>query len=129
MGIADAAHEEITPGASHLVISKLACSLVGTSESITIRPGTRTYNAYGRIQSVEQFRCSYGLAPSYQQQIIAGALEVTAVGPDGEVRAIELRDHPFFVATLFLPQLSSSSGRSHPLIVAFLSAAAELTKP
>jgi CTP synthase (UTP-ammonia lyase) len=87
------------------------------------------YNAYGRIQSVEQFRCSYGLAPGYQQEITAGALEVTAVGPDGEVRAIELREHPFFVATLFLPQLSSSGGQSPPLIVAFLSAAAELTKP
>jgi hypothetical protein len=32
-------------------------------------------------------------------------------------------------STLFLPQLSSNGGRSHPLIVAFLSATAELTKP
>ena len=55
-----------------------------------VRPGTRTYPAYGRIQSVEEFRSSYGLAPNYRQKLTAGPLEVTAVGPDGEERAIEL---------------------------------------
>jgi len=101
MGIADAAYEEITPGASHLVSSKMACSLAGICESITVRPETRIYPAYGRIQSVEEFRSSYGLAPNYRQKLTAGPLEVTAVGPDDEERAIELRDHPSFVATLF----------------------------
>ncbi len=41
----------------------------------------------------------------------------------GEVRIVELRDHPFFVATLFLPQVTSSAGEPHPLIAAFLRAA------
>jgi CTP synthase (UTP-ammonia lyase) len=77
---------------------------------------------------VEEFRSSYGLAPHYRQKLTAGPLEVTAVGPDGDERAIELRDHPFFVATLFLLQLSSSGGRPHPLIGAFLHGAAEVTK-
>jgi CTP synthase (UTP-ammonia lyase) len=47
-------------------------------------------------------------------------------GEDGEgnVRIVELRSHPFFVATLFVPQLSSEPGDPHPLIVAFLEAAA-----
>ena len=54
---------------------------------------------------MEEFRSSYGLAPNYRQKLTAGPLEVTAVGPDGEERVIELRDHPFFVATLFLLQL------------------------
>jgi CTP synthase (UTP-ammonia lyase) len=93
-----------------------------------VRPGTRIYHAYGRIQSVEEFRSSYGLAPNYRQKLTAGPLEVTAVGSDDEERAIELRDHPFFVATLFLLQLSSSGGRPYPLIGAFLRGAAEVTK-
>jgi len=50
---------------------------------------------------VEEFRSSYGLAPNYRQKLTAGPLEVTAVGPDGEARAVELRDHPFFVAHCF----------------------------
>ena len=109
MGIADAAYEEITPGASHLVSSKMACSLAGICESITFDPEHGIYHTYGRIQSVEEFRSSYGLAPNYRQKLTAGPLQVTAVGPDGEERAIELSDHPFFVATLFLPQLSAHS--------------------
>jgi CTP synthase (UTP-ammonia lyase) len=77
---------------------------------------------------VEEFRSSYGLAPNYRQKLTAGPLEVTAVGPDDEERVVELRDHPFFVATLFLLQLSSSGGRPHALIGAFLRGAAEVTK-
>jgi hypothetical protein len=38
MGIADAAPERIIPGASHLVISKVAFSVVGICESITFDP-------------------------------------------------------------------------------------------
>jgi CTP synthase (UTP-ammonia lyase) len=47
-------------------------------------------------------------------------------GEDGEgnVRIVELRSHPFFVATLFVPQLSSEPGDPHPLILALLEAAA-----
>ena len=127
MGIADAAYEEITPGASHLVSSKMACSLAGFRIDY-VRPGTRIYHAYGRIQSVEEFRSSYGLVPNYRQKLTTGPLEVTAVGPDDDERAAELRDHPFFVATLFLLQLSSSGGRRHPLIGVFLRGAAEVTK-
>ena len=77
---------------------------------------------------MEEFRSSYGLAPNYRQKLTSGPLEVTAVGPDDEERAIELRDHPFFVAPLFLLQLSSSGGRPHPLIGALLRSAAEVTK-
>lgn len=36
---------------------------------------------------------------------------------------MELSDHPFYVATLFLPQVSSKPDRAHPLMVAYLKAA------
>jgi CTP synthase (UTP-ammonia lyase) len=40
----------------------------------------------------------------------------------GEVRVVEISDHPFYVATLYLPQISSAPGSPHPLIVAYLRA-------
>ena len=46
-----------------------------------------------------------------------------ARGADGEMRAFELPDHPFFVATLFQPQLSSSFDAPHPIVLGFLRAA------
>jgi CTP synthase (UTP-ammonia lyase) len=41
----------------------------------------------------------------------------------GEVRLVELSDHPFYVGTLYQPQLSSTPDSPHPLIVAYLRAA------
>jgi len=34
-------------------------------------------------------------------------------------RILELKDQPFYLATLFLPQLSSEPGNLHPLIIGF----------
>ena len=52
-----------------------------------------------------------------------GRLKITGVDVEGEARIVELSDHTFYVATLFLPQVSSKPDRPHPLIVAYLRAA------
>jgi CTP synthase (UTP-ammonia lyase) len=122
LGIDDAEHEETAPHASRLVISKLTCSLAGTTQAVKVVPGTLAHQAYGKESAVEQFRCSYGINPEYRDAIEGGALKVAGVGPDEEVRIVELSGHRFFVATLFLPQLSSSAETPHPLIVAYLKA-------
>ena len=49
-------------------------------------------------------------------------MTVAAIDDTGEVRAIERPDHPFFVATLYQPQLSSAPGRPHPIWTAFVQA-------
>jgi CTP synthase (UTP-ammonia lyase) len=122
LGIQDAEHEETAPEASCLVISKLTCSLVGTTQTITLVPGTLAHRAYGEAVVTEQFACNYGLNPAYREPISAGGLQVTGLDPTGEVRIVELREHRFFMATLFLPQVSSGPGRPHPLIMAYLQA-------
>jgi CTP synthase (UTP-ammonia lyase) len=126
LGLQEAEHEETAPEASQLVISKLACSLVGSTEPVTIMPGTLTHQIYGKTKVVEQFACSYGLNPAYAEQITVGGLKIAGLGPDGEVRVVELPAHRFFIATLFLPQLSSTAERPHPLLLAYLKAAQEL---
>jgi CTP synthase (UTP-ammonia lyase) len=123
LGIRDATHEESDPEGQALVISRLACSLVGQTERVQVLPGTLARRAYGADEVREQFRCNFGLNPAYRDQIGAGTLQVSGVGPLGEVRIVELSDHPFFLATLYLPQLSSSPDRPHPLILAYLRAA------
>ena len=123
LGIQDAEHEETAPDASRLVISTLACSLVGVTQQVHITPGTLAHRAYRQEEVAEQFRCSYGLNPAYREQISQGELKVAGVDPDGEVRIVELSQHRFFLATLFVPQLASSPDMPHPLIVAYLKAA------
>jgi CTP synthase (UTP-ammonia lyase) len=123
LGLQDAAHGEVTPDSSTLVISKLACSLVGQAQRVEIAPGTRTHQAYGVDSVIEQFRCSYGLNPLYRETLGSGPLRVVGVDECREVRIVEIPAHRFFVATLFLPQLSSSPDEPHPLILAYLKAA------
>jgi len=48
---------------------------------------------------------------------------VSGIDADGEVRIVELKEHPFFIATLFVPQHRSNPEVPHPLITAYLEAA------
>ncbi len=49
-------------------------------------------------------------------------MRVAATDDTGEVRAVERTDHPFFVATLFQPQLTSSPSAPHPIWCGFVEA-------
>lgn len=92
-----------------------------------IKVGSLVHRAYGQKNAFEVFRCNYGLNPEYAGKIDAGGLQITGVDAGGTARAVELRHHKFFVATLFLPQLSSSIEKPHPLIVAYLNAAKDFS--
>ncbi len=123
LGIPDATHEETTPDASIPFISKLSCSLVGETQNVHLTPGTSTFQAYGQEQVIEQFHCNYGLNEKYRDQMSSGALKIVGLDTSGKVRIVELLNHRFFVATLFLPQLSSIPEAPHPLIYAYIKAA------
>ena len=123
LGLHNAAHGESGLEGAALVVGKLACSLVGQAHPVQIAPGTRAYRAYGVGQAVEQFRCTYGLNPLYREMFSSGPLQVSGTDAEGEVRIVELSAHRFFIATLFLPQLTSSASTPHPLILAYLKAA------
>lgn len=125
LDIEDAAHEEIDPGASRLVITRLACSLVGARETVRVALGSVTHRAYGTAEAEEQFRCDYGLNPLYRDAFTYAPLRVSGTDAEGQVRIVELPSHRFYLATLFLPQLSSTPDAPHPLVVAFLTAACE----
>jgi CTP synthase (UTP-ammonia lyase) len=127
LGLRDAAHGESGDGDAVLVIDKLACSLVGQAHEVQIAPGTRAHGAYGVERAVEQFRCTYGLNPLYREALTGGPLQVAGTDAEGEVRIVELPAHPFYIATLYLPQLTSSAEAPHPLIVAYLKAARALS--
>ncbi|MGD2270715.1 MAG: hypothetical protein PVI06_09975 [Desulfobacterales bacterium] len=126
LSITDAEHEETALNTPTLVVSKLACSLVGKAQTIKILTGSPFHNSYGRDEVTEQFVCNYGLNPKFRDSIEKGQLKAAGVDLDGEIRAIELTDHPFFVGTLYQPQISSTPEIPHPIIVAYLLAALEL---
>jgi CTP synthase len=71
----------------------------------------------------EAFTCGYELNSAYRGRLESSGLKVSGVSADGGARIIELPDHNFFLATGFLPQYTSESGKPHPLIITYLEAA------
>jgi CTP synthase (UTP-ammonia lyase) len=125
LGWTDAEHGETAPDAQRLVIAPLECSLVEVNESVTLRPGTRISHAYGHNAIAEGYHCRYGLNPEFLAQLTSRNLRIAAEDRNGDVRALELTDHPFFVATLFQPERAALRGECPPLVAAFVSACAE----
>jgi CTP synthase (UTP-ammonia lyase) len=107
------------------LISKLTCSLVGQERTVRIVPGTQAHRIYRKTEAPEIFACNYGLNSAFEEQIRSKELCISGFDEDGTVRMIELPRHPFFVSTLFVPQVLSQSGKPHPLIVAYLQAASQ----
>jgi CTP synthase (UTP-ammonia lyase) len=124
LGIADAEHAETSPEAPNAVISALACALVEVSDQVTLVPGSRIQAAYGSETATEGYHCRYGLNPAFAARLLSGPLRATAQDSQGEIRAIELDDHPFFVCTLFQPERAALKDVAPPLVLALLRAAA-----
>jgi len=124
LGIA-ADHAETSPDAEMPLVSRLSCSLVEERGTIYLRDGSRVREIFGTGETTEGYHCNFGLNPAFESRLQDGLLDFTGRDPAGEVRVMELNGHPFFMATLFQPERSSFSGQPHPLITAFVRAAAE----
>jgi CTP synthase (UTP-ammonia lyase) len=127
LGWADAQHAETAPDATRPVITSLACALVGATDSIHFRPGSRIASYYGREHATEGYQCRYGVNPEFQEALVSGPLRVGARDAAGEIRAVELDEHPFFLATLFQPERAALQNALPPLVAAFVRASAAHT--
>jgi CTP synthase (UTP-ammonia lyase) len=125
-GVEDPAHAEVDPDALSPVVAPLSCSLVGEEREVTCVPGTRLAAICGTAPFTGFHWCNYGLADAYVDRLAAAGVVVSARAPDAGVEGIELADHPFFVATLFQPQMGALERQPslHPLIAAFVDEAA-----
>jgi CTP synthase (UTP-ammonia lyase) len=125
LGIEDADHEESNPDARELVITRLPVSLAGGEHEVFFEPGSRVASVYGALATVEPFFCSFGLNPDYRPKIEERGLVVSGSGADGAARVLELPEHPFFIATLYVPQARYTADNPHPLVTAFVASAGQ----
>jgi CTP synthase (UTP-ammonia lyase) len=122
-GIAGAGHEELDPDAEELVVGRLACSLIGEERAVAAVPGTRLASLCGLEPFAGFHYCNYGLREGQVDRLVAAGLVVAAYAEDAGVEAFELPGHPFYLATLFQPQVGSSIRRSlHPVLGALVEA-------
>lgn len=83
-----------------------------------MRPGSHLHAAVG-VRTVAKYHCNYGPGRRHAELYRDQALRVTAVDEDGGPRAFEVASHPWFVATLFQPELHALDGELHPLLADF----------
>lgn len=125
LGIADAAHAEIEPDATNKFIDYLSCSVRGQTLPIHVKTDSRAYYCYRSANAIEQYYCSMSLSRENQRRLNKGGFRIAGVDADGDARILELPDHPFYMTTLFVPQLNLGADNTHPIIQSFMAAAIE----
>jgi len=135
LGMADANSAENKPPSGQIVISPVSCEvanrlpgspkLSGKVSGLRIRPGSYLHSFYGKEVVTEGFFCNFEVNADFEWAFIEAGFSFVARGERNEPRAMESQAHRFFIATLFQPQLSSEPAKPHPIVVAFLRAAAE----
>jgi CTP synthase (UTP-ammonia lyase) len=129
LGVADADTAENQPEGKNIVITAIECAVptaggpsLSGADVATPVAGTMVGRLCGAADLRGEYFCSFETNAEYVPRWEAAGLRVAARGGQGEMRAFELPQQCFFVATLFQPQLSSSYALPHPLIEGFLRA-------
>ena len=85
---------------------------------------TKSKSLYKEEIIYERHRHRYELNNEYRNELKNNGMLMAGVSPDEKlVEIVEIKDHPWFVATQFHPEFKSRPNRPHPLFVGFVEAA------
>ncbi|MEO6130766.1 MAG: CTP synthase [Saprospiraceae bacterium] len=126
-GLLLADSEETNPDSSELLISKLSCSLVGEQEEISIQGPSLLQTIIEKNKLNGKYYCNYSLNPSFLPLLESFGMKMTAKNAEGEIRAFEIPDHPFYIGTLFQPALTSTGTELSPILTGFVKSVREVT--
>jgi CTP synthase len=88
-----------------------------------IKPGTRTYEAYGATEINERHRHRYEFNNKYLKAFEDAGMISTGVNPETSlVEIMEIPAHKWFIGVQFHPEYSSTVLKPHPLFVSFIKA-------
>ncbi|NEO36894.1 MAG: CTP synthase [Moorea sp. SIOASIH] len=89
-----------------------------------IAPNTLASSLYQEEVIYERHRHRYEFNNAYRNLFLETGYVISGTSPDGRlVEMIELKQHPFFIATQFHPEFSSRPSHPHPLFLGFVQAA------
>ncbi|HEF4762524.1 TPA: CTP synthase [Pseudomonas putida] len=125
LGWEDAEHAEVSPNASRALLTPLSCSLVEVTDTIQLVESSLIARAYETSEIHEGYRCRYGVNPQFEQALLQHGLQAVGHDETQGLRAVELNNHPFFVATLFQPERAALKGTLPPLVRALVEACVE----
>ena len=138
LGWPDAYSTELNPDTTHPMVHLMPDQNGVTDIGGTLRLGsypcvldktTKAYALYGEAVIQERHRHRYEINNAYRKELQDAGLTLSGLSPDGRiVEMIELKSHPFFLATQAHPELKSRPNRPHPLFRGFVAAALEHKK-
>ena len=133
LGAPDANSTEFNAFTSHPVIDLLPEQRDVADKGGTMRlglypcklqPGTKAALAYGEPVVYERHRHRFEFNNLYREAMWEAGMVFSGTSPnDRLVEIIELKDHPWFVASQFHPEFRSRPNRPHPLFREFVRAA------
>lgn len=92
-------------------------------QACVLNQGSLAERVYGQAVVRERHRHRYEVNNNYLAQLEAQGLVIAGRSEDGElVEMIELADHPWFLASQFHPEFTSTPRRGHPLFAGFVQA-------
>jgi CTP synthase len=96
------------------------------ADPVKLHADTRAREIYGEAVIYERHRHRYEVNNYLRRRLEAGGLVCSGTSPDDRlVEVIEIRDHPFFVASQYHPEFKSRPDRPAPLFRDFVGAALE----
>jgi len=133
LGLKDADSEEFSETTSHPVIHLMLSQHHVTHKGASMRLGaydcvlkenTKAFEAYGEGNVSERHRHRFEVNNDYREQLEASGMLISGTSPDNElVEMVEIKDHPWFVATQAHPEFKSRVAKTHPLFKNFVKAA------
>ena len=133
LGYKDANSVEMETPTEHPVIDLMEGQKNVTDKGGTMRLGaypcrilrdSNLYEAYGQEVIYERHRHRYEFNSCYLADFEKAGMTATGINPEtGLVEAVEVKDHPWYVAVQFHPEYKSTVKRPHPLFVGFVAAA------
>jgi CTP synthase len=93
------------------------------AQEVLLSAGSKVRELYGRETIFERHRHRFEFNNTYMDRYTRGGLKFAGMSRDELVEIVELPDHPWFVATQFHPEFTSTPRDGHPLFAGFVRAA------
>jgi CTP synthase (UTP-ammonia lyase) len=116
----NANHAEYSDETTNLFIHRFVCSLAGTTNRVNILENTKASRIYSARNFMGSYYCNFGLNEEYKSIIIQGDLIVSGTDDNNAIRLVELKNHAFFMASVFVPQVNSTFENPDALITEFI---------
>lgn len=88
-----------------------------------LNKASKAYGLYGEETIHERHRHRYEVNNYYREDLEKNGLMLSGLSPDGRiVEMLEIKEHPWFVATQAHPEFRSRPNRPHPLFKGFVGA-------